>query len=121
VTAIQAPIRLFVYGTLRRGEVAHGELRGARLLAATKTIAAYELVDLGEYPALVERGTDHVVGEVYEVDPDLLRTLDAYEDVPELYERKPVRLIDGEAEGYVLPSSRALNAPRIPSGDWRSP
>lgn len=110
---------LFVYGTLRRGEPAHALLVGAELVAAAvRTAPAFELLDLGEYPALVGGGSTAVAGEVYAVPSELLARLDEYEGCPELYVRRPLRLASGRtAEAYHLrvapPSPR-----RIADGDW---
>lgn len=109
---------IFVYGTLRRGEHNHGHLGPARYVGDAWTQPGYELVDLGEYPALLEDGSDAVRGELYEVPEHWLPHLDAFEDVPDLYERKPIALRDGQAIGYVMRREVAGTAPRIASGDW---
>jgi gamma-glutamylcyclotransferase (GGCT)/AIG2-like uncharacterized protein YtfP len=112
-------VRLFVYGSLLAGESRHDLLAGATLLARTRTEPAFELADLGAYPALVAGGSTAVHGEVYAVDGALLADLDRYEGAPELYRRAVVRLEDGsEAQTYVLVGTAAA-APRIASGDWR--
>jgi gamma-glutamylcyclotransferase (GGCT)/AIG2-like uncharacterized protein YtfP len=109
---------LFVYGSLRRGQQHHAELRDARLIDTVRTEACYELVDLGPYPALLEGGNDAVVGELYEVSASLIEELDLFEEVPEMYRRVPLRIAGVDAHGYVLPRERAGDAPRVPSGDW---
>jgi gamma-glutamylcyclotransferase (GGCT)/AIG2-like uncharacterized protein YtfP len=112
-------MRLFVYGTLRRGEVGHALLGGARLLGEATTEPAFTLLDMGEYPAIVEGGTTAVAGELYEVGEAVLRELDRYEDVPELYLRVE-RAIAGEpAVIYVLRPEHARGYAAIASGDWR--
>jgi gamma-glutamylcyclotransferase (GGCT)/AIG2-like uncharacterized protein YtfP len=110
---------LFVYGTLRRGEPNHQELGGARFIARVRTAPVYELVDLGHFPALVEGGTTAVQGELYEVDEHWVDRLDAFEEAPELYDRKHVRLEGDTVLAYVMRRDVAGPAPRIPSGDWR--
>ncbi len=112
-------MRLFVYGTLLRGEDNHGQVRGARFITEARTEACYRLVEMGGYPALLEAGDTAIAGEIYEVDDALLADLDAFEDVPELYERKPLRLVGHEAEGYVMRAERARGRPVIASGDYR--
>lgn len=112
-------MRLFVYGTLRRGEPGHGLLRGATLLAEAITAPVFTLVDMGEYPALVEGGGTAVVGELYDVDEALLVDLDRYEDVPELYLRVEHAIAGEPALIYVLRPEHARNRPVIASGDWR--
>jgi gamma-glutamylcyclotransferase (GGCT)/AIG2-like uncharacterized protein YtfP len=112
-------VLLFVYGTLLRDEPNHLRLSDAFFVRSTQTRPQYELVDLGGYPALLEGGDNTIRGEIYEVDATLLEQLDAFEEVPHLYERKPIELIDGAVEAYVMPRERASGAPRIEDGDWR--
>lgn len=112
---------LFVYGTLRRGADNHAELSGAQFSCAARTAAAYELVDLGGYPAVIEGGNTAVEGEIYEVDAALLQRLDEFEEAPHLYERKLVSMALDSAqpvEAYVMRPERVRDAPRIESGDW---
>ncbi len=109
---------IFVYGSLRRGQQFHGELQSARYVATVQTEACYELVDLGPYPALIEGGATAITGELYEVDRTLLAQLDAFEEAPEIYQRKPLRIAGVSAEGYVMARSAAGRAPSIASGDW---
>lgn len=112
---------LFVYGTLLRGEINHREIEGARFVREARTEPAFELVDLGEYPALVPGGSLAVPGELYAVSPAQLVALDAFEGHPELYLRSPIRLDDGEqAEAYLLAPERAAGLPRIAGGSWRA-
>jgi gamma-glutamylcyclotransferase (GGCT)/AIG2-like uncharacterized protein YtfP len=109
---------LFVYGTLRQGERNHAELKGARFVREASTHPRYQLVDMGSYPALLEGGTTAVRGELYELEERWLPHLDAFEDVPALYERKLVSIPGASALGYVMRREVAQTAPVIPSGDW---
>jgi len=113
-------VLLFVYGTLLRGEPNHPQLSNAVFVRSARTEPRYELVNLGGYPALLEDGTTAVSGEVYDVDPELLARLDEFEEVPELYERKSIRLIEGAVDAYVMSRNRAVGAPTIGDGVWRS-
>lgn len=93
-------VRLFVYGSLRRGEQHHGELVGAAYLGARITAASYRLVEIAGYPALMP-GTASVTGELYAIPPSLVPALDAFEG--HRYRRGPVRMADGtDAEAYFL-------------------
>lgn len=114
-----APIKLFVYGSLLQGEAAHFRLRGARLIAQARTEAAFTLIDMGPYPALVEAGDTAVVGEIYLVDEALLAELDEYEEAPAVYQRRALRVEEHDVVTYVLPERLAVGQPRIASGDWR--
>jgi gamma-glutamylcyclotransferase (GGCT)/AIG2-like uncharacterized protein YtfP len=109
---------IFVYGTLRFGETNHAQLNGARLVAKVYTAPSYELVDMGDYPALIEVGEMRVYGELYEVADALVRQLDEFEEVPTLYERREVQIAGYIAQAYVMRRESADRAPRIASGDW---
>ncbi len=111
--------RIFIYGTLLRGETAHDLIAGSRFLGEARTEPAYALVGVDWYPGLVA-GRRSVAGELYEVDADLLATLDDFEDHPELFVRSPIRLADGSmAETYVLREERAADPPRLAPASWR--
>ncbi len=88
--------RVFVYGSLLRGEPNAHNLDGAAWLGMARTEDRYGLVDLGAYPGLVD-GDGAVLGEVYAVDDGTLARLDRFEDVPRLYERVSVTLRGGRA------------------------
>jgi gamma-glutamylcyclotransferase (GGCT)/AIG2-like uncharacterized protein YtfP len=101
-----APIRLFVYGTLKRGFCRHPALSGERFLGTAHTAPEYQLVNVGTYPGLLE-GTDirrSIQGEVWEIRPDTLSRLDKIEGVDEgLYVRRPIALQTpefGRVEAY---------------------
>ena len=112
-------IRLFVYGTLKRGGAGADRMRGATFEGSTATVAGYALHDLGEYPALVRARDGVVEGEVYLVTAEHLAELDRYEGCPELYCRELVPLSDGSrAEAYVMPASAVAGHPKIPRGVW---
>jgi gamma-glutamylaminecyclotransferase len=125
-------VLLFVYGTLRRGEPNHPKLGGARFVGMARTQPRYDLVDFGGFPALLEHGRTSVIGELYEVPAEHVSELDAFEDVPTLYERKAValdavandsreRVMLGrdDALAYVMRRETASRAPHIAGGDWR--
>jgi len=98
--ALPSRIRLFVYGTLMRNGSNHALLASAQFIGEARTPAAYAVVRVDGYPALVP-GADEVSGELYEVDAGLLGRIDAYEG--EAYRRARVVLDGGEvAETYVL-------------------
>lgn len=118
---------VFVYGTLRRGERYHELLLGLKPQRSTWTAPEYELVSLGEYPAMLSGGQRAVFGEVYEVDDALLKLLDDLEDHPALYIRSQIVLpLDpdlGKVWCYLLPRSRLGGADAkflcaISGGDW---
>jgi gamma-glutamylcyclotransferase (GGCT)/AIG2-like uncharacterized protein YtfP len=104
-----ATVRLFVYGSLKRGGRHHDELAGAVFLGQATTLPGYRLEPLGEYLALVSVPAEPlaaVPGELYEVDELKLSALDAFEG--DAYERGNVRLAglllekDDEKAGFAL-------------------
>jgi gamma-glutamylaminecyclotransferase len=111
-------VKLFVYGTLRRGQPGHALLRGAPLLGSARTAAAFTLIDMGEYPALLEGGHSAIIGELYEVDAALLVELDVYEDVPDLYLRVEREVAGERVFVYVLRPEHGDGRAVIASGDW---
>jgi gamma-glutamylcyclotransferase (GGCT)/AIG2-like uncharacterized protein YtfP len=108
-------LRILVYGLLRRGERLHGLLAGAHYVEHVR-IEGYDLFDLGEYPAAVP-GAGVLVAELWELaGAEALDALDLAEGAPALYRRELVR----GAWLYVY-AQPLRGAPKIPSGDWRSP
>jgi gamma-glutamylaminecyclotransferase len=120
LTIQSARIRVFVYGTLLRGEDNHRFLRSASYLGSARTAPRFQLFDVGPFPALVDSGATAVVGELYEVDVETLAALDELEDHPDVYRRTEIPLDDGTvAHAYLLVRAPAEDLPVIASGDWR--
>lgn len=113
--------RIFVYGTLRKGEGNNGLLKGSTYLGMGVTLPEYEMYNLGHFPGVVDGGLTSIVGEVYEVDEETLRRLDRLESHPALYTRTPLTLAGDtagmEVEMYVfnLPVKGCV---KIEGGDW---
>ena len=69
---------------------------------------------------MIKGGSGRVFGEVYEVSPEVLGTLDELEGHPDWYERAFIRLEDGKrVEAYLLTADQVLGARVISTGDWR--
>lgn len=82
-------IKVFVYGTLKRGHYNADLLRAGRFLGTART-AEPKILITDEYfvPWLLPiEGGYHVLGEVYGVDDATLTTLDRLEGYPEYYNR----------------------------------
>ena len=95
--------RLFVYGTLRKGQGRSTLLDGQKFLGEVKTEPDYRLYSNGAYPCLVEAADGvSVQGELWEVHDDCLARLDAVEGVDAgLFGRKKVKLVGHEGvEAY---------------------
>lgn len=110
---------VFVYGTLLSNEPNNHLLARARLLGRACTLAGFELVDLGPYPAMVRGGRTSVIGELYEVDGKTLARLDYLEGVPDYYQRELIELEGGgQALGYLMEPRKVRGLPKIDSGSW---
>src|ERR1700761_2584859 len=123
---------VFVYGTLRAGEVndirhaaARHEIAAPNLLGPA-TVRGH-LFDFGSYPGLVvdEAGVD-VIGDVYEIDDQLVAVLDEIEAVyPGVEDRFLAREVMVKVDGsvvncrfYPVTPSAVRGRPQIRSGNW---
>jgi gamma-glutamylaminecyclotransferase len=95
-------MRVFVYGTLKRGCSNHHFLKGQQFIATGISAPEYALYDLGGYPGMVrtEDAPQAIEGEIWEVSAECLALLDELEAIAEgEYER--VWLPTLEAWGYI--------------------
>lgn len=104
--------KLFVYGTLKRGQGRAPALAGQRFLGEGRTQPRYRLFDCGGFPGLVESDEGLAVeGELWEVDAECLSLLDEIEGVAHnMYERARVELEErcgNEVETYFYRQSTA--------------
>lgn len=113
--------RVFVYGTLRRGQPAEGLLGGCRFIRETSVRGT--LYDVGgRFPALVLGRTGEVHGELWAVPRSRLASLDSYEGVEGgLFERIRVH-VEGElcwtyVAGAALEPRLTPDA-LLPAGRW---
>lgn len=99
---------LFVYGTLKRGDVRAYLLQGQRFLGEAITEPSYRMFNTGSYPALVQAralGLSGLAirGELWRVDGACLLRLDEEEGVDVgLYERRAIMLqnVNEPVESY---------------------
>lgn len=85
---------LFAYGTLKSDQRGGGFMEGQKLLGEAITEPKYQLYNCGSYPCLVEDDENGVavVGELWEINEDLIPGLDAYEGAPFLFRQGTVKL-----------------------------
>ena len=120
----EAPIELFVNGTLMRGLALHPNLAGAEFVGACHTAPRYRLYSISDvHPGMFEvtEGGVAVEGELYRVPDDVLRRVEAREP-PGLY-RGPVMLSDGrQVDGILYPRELAegLHTDISSFGGWRA-
>ncbi|MDO8278792.1 MAG: gamma-glutamylcyclotransferase family protein [Burkholderiaceae bacterium] len=117
---------VFVYGTLRRGQVHDINLLRPAPRWVGRGAVAGRLYHIDYYPGLVLGGSGVVVGEVYAIDAALERELDRIEGIEDVacseYLKRSVAV---EVAGrrldclvYEICAARALGRPVIPGGDW---
>lgn len=73
-------MKLFVYGTLKRGYGNNRALRHATFLGEAR-LDGYCIYNLGAFPAIEPRNGCFVIGELYEVNEDILDVTDVIEGV----------------------------------------
>ncbi len=87
-------MKLFIYGTLKRGRSRAGAMNGQRFLDNAQTAPKYRMIDCGEYPGLVEADDGvSIEGELWDVDQACLDVLDELEGTSiNLFRRASVEL-----------------------------
>jgi gamma-glutamylcyclotransferase (GGCT)/AIG2-like uncharacterized protein YtfP len=114
---------LFVYGTLKSGERAHGLLSrwNPKFLGEFKTAPRYHLYEQGFFPGMVSDDSiaGGVYGELYEVSDDCMDAMDYYEGVESgLFRRETIELQDGsKAIAYFIVNPDRDR--RITGGRWK--
>ncbi|MEQ1699088.1 MAG: gamma-glutamylcyclotransferase family protein [Ilumatobacteraceae bacterium] len=120
------PTHLFVYGTLRPGEVRwhHLEPYVVAEVVAVDTATAGELYDTElDYPAAMFGGADRILGRVYELRADRMAEGLAHLDEVESavrgdYRRVVITTESGHTAWAYQCGEEALLVRRITSGDW---
>ena len=107
-------MRLFVYGSLKRGQPHHRELHGARFIGPASTAQAFALREIAGYPALVP-GDRAIAGELYDFTAQRLNELDEFEG--DAYVRQEIRLADGETVLAYLASAPEAGLP-LAGSEW---
>jgi gamma-glutamylaminecyclotransferase len=116
----ETEFRLFVYGSLLPGERDADLLREARHIGPAQTGAAYYLIELSGFPALVRGGPLAVSGELYLVPRKKLLEIDVRKEHPILFQRETIELDSGEtAEAYLMKLDQVRGRRRLKVGDWR--
>jgi gamma-glutamylaminecyclotransferase len=122
----QMKMRVFVYGTLKRGFPNHWLMKdgGGKYRGIGRTLPEFTMISLGVYPGVVPGGETSIRGEIYDVDKSLLDQLDHLEGHPTFYQRVQVVLEDQtHAWMYLLPQSfiyvhNKKEWPVVESGQW---
>lgn len=130
-------MRLFVYGTLRQGCPNHRLLFGSRYLGPATTAEPYVMVTqksrsfpyIFKHPDLY---TTPIRGEMYEINQETVRQLDALEGHPDHYRRQQILVTTPKGDAYACAAYLLEDASMIhdineslgtafvfvPNGDW---
>lgn len=112
---------IFVYGTLRKGQLRHDVLEESKFIGYGK-LKGYNMYCLGGFPGIIE-GSGTVFGEVYQVERRILDKIDFIEGVDYgFYIRKSVT-VELESDEKIKAFTYIFNRPvkqteLIPEGDW---
>jgi gamma-glutamylaminecyclotransferase len=109
---------LFCYGTLKSGFHNHHQLAESKFIGSLKTAAEFTMVDLGDYPAVIEHGSCAIHGEIYKIRSHTLLTLDKLEGYPHYFHRILISSSFGFVWMYVLNQAASYDKPMIKSGRW---
>lgn len=105
-------MKVFVYGTLKKGYGLHHAIQHCEYLGKARTSNDFTMYH-GAYPYLVKQKGRGAVGEVYEVDEYTLRNLDRIEGHPTFYERTEITVdLEGSeipVYAYLIPKDRLIN------------
>ena len=106
--------KVFVYGTLKKGNQRRGIDRWAKgvqfIGPAVTSKSAYSLYDLGSFPAVVLNGNTRISGEVWAIDEDTMNELDRIEGYPAFYKRTQVDTTQGRSWMYFIPDIENYSA-----------
>ena len=110
---------VFVYGSLKFGYGNDHILDDSKFVGEFVTDDDYTMYDLGAFPAILKDGDTAIHGELYNVNSDVLNSLDALEGVPTFYHREMVETSHGKAIIYVLSDTGCVeNCDIVISGVW---
>ena len=109
-------MKVFVYGTLKKGYGNSGLLSGAKFLGVD-AVEDHLLILPSFFPYAFPWKSGTIYGEVYEVDEPTLRSLDRLEGYPTHYQRKQVETTNGHKDVYMyyLDPRKESGAKRIKS------
>lgn|SRR5574343_1090304 len=89
---------VFVYGSLKSGFHNHRLLKDSKFVGHAVTKEKYTMYSYGSFPSVTEEPEYNIHGEIYEITPETLKSLDRLEGYnPEsshnFYERKTIDVL----------------------------
>ncbi len=101
VTCMNEPVKVAVYGTLRRNQGNHFFLEEAQYLGTAETLYPYALYLQGLPYVTEQKSVVPIRTEIYLISQEQLKQLDQLEGHPTFYQRKLIPLID-QAQNLVF-------------------
>ena len=95
-------MKIFVYGTLKRGYSNNWMMENYKYIKDTTTIKKFKMIDYkGLYPYLYNETGDHKIkGEIWEINNP--NELDRFEGCPDFYYRGTIETEDGDLSCYFI-------------------
>ena len=106
--------RVFVYGTLKRGQRNFRYLQAAEFVGSFSTESIFSMYAFDNYPAVCEQGLHAIHGEVYHVSDAQFRLLDELERYPGYYQRILIGTYYGDAWMYTVKAELCQGKELIP-------
>ena len=108
-------VKVFVYGTLKRGYGNNRLLSSSKFISEAVTKDNYVLRNCGFPYLILDKGEEArpVLGEIYEVDKETLQSLDWLEGVPNHYQRINIQ-VEGDKTYNVFAYAVERNESRLP-------
>ena len=110
--------RVFVYGTLKRGQRNEHFLHGAEFVGLHTTERIYSMYEFEDYPAVCLHGRHAIGGEIYRVSDRQFKMLDDLEWYPHFYQRIEIPTAHGDAWMYIVRAALCHDKKQI-AGVWR--
>lgn len=109
--------RVFVYGTLKRGQRNSHFMHCAEFLGQHRTEKNYSMYEFENYPAVCPQGSQAIKGEVYHISDRQFKMLDELEWYPRFYQRIEIPTDWGNAWMYIVKFKLCQGKKQLP-GDW---
>jgi len=113
-------MRVAVYGSLLSGFGNNALLGDSIHIGDGRTQPEFKMFSFGAFPVIAP-GKESIEVEVYEVDDQVMRSLDSLEGYPNFYDRKVIDVDShlGEAWIYFQDQEFEDRLPHVESGSWR--
>jgi gamma-glutamylaminecyclotransferase len=117
--------KIFVYGTLKKGQINHYLLcshRGSSRITPLPATAPGIVLHAGPHYPLAIRGQGQAIGEVYTITESVLKKLDVLENHPDDYHREITPVIMAQGHRllvWIYLHNQAYHYPKITAGLWQ--